>query len=91
MLMFYHPEQWLDCLRKQTLNFNISLESVLQVELGQSFSENVWMPSGPVGARGRTQSIWRLSQRGKSSTYSSTYWLIFVYSVRPLAEKQTNL
>ena len=54
-------------------------------------SENVWMPSGPVGARGTTQSIWRLSHRGESSTYCVSYGLIFVYSVRPLAEKHTIL
>lgn len=41
MFFFCHPEQCLDCLWKQTPNFNISLESVLQVELGQSFSVKI--------------------------------------------------
>jgi len=54
-------------------------------------NENVRMPSGPVGARGRTQKYMRLSQRGESSTYYVSSALSFVDSVRPLAEKQTNL
>lgn len=80
--MFFHPEQYLDCLGKQTLNFNRSLERVLQEELGQSFSVKMYGCRLVLWAQEVELKVSGDSQRGETSTCCVSSGLGFVYSIR---------